>query len=136
MCRATNHFTWDCPHQEAFLVWHKEHLNSKGAGPQSKEPTPKKPPMEASMLVATTCCTSSLITDGPTAHWVGPETLVGLQVEGREDDALADSGSQVNTVTPGYVHQHESLCCHCMTLSITPSTWLGWVVRGLAHLVL
>ena len=41
-------------------------------------------------------------------HWVGPETLIGLEVEGREVDTLADSGSQVNTVMPGYVHQHES----------------------------
>ena len=41
--------------------------------------------------------------DGPTAHWVGPETLVGLQVEGMEVNALADSGSQVNTMMPGYV---------------------------------
>ena len=47
-----------------------------------------------------------MITDGPTAHWVGPETLVGLWVEGREVDALADSGSHVNTVMPSYVHQH------------------------------
>ena len=42
-----------------------------------------------------------------TAHWVGPRTLVGLWVEGREVSALADSGSQVNTVMPGYVHQYE-----------------------------
>ena len=48
-----------------------------------------------------------MVTSGPTAHWVGPETLVGLQVEGREVDALADSGSQVNTVMPNYVCQHE-----------------------------
>ena len=48
-----------------------------------------------------------MITSGPTAHWVGPETLVGLQMEGREVDTLADSGNQVNTVTPSYVHQHE-----------------------------
>ena len=40
-------------------------------------------------------------------HWVGPETLVGLWVEGREVDALADSGNQVNTVMPSYVCQHE-----------------------------
>ena len=40
-------------------------------------------------------------------HWVGPETLVGPWLEGREVDALADSGSQVNTVMPSYVHQHE-----------------------------
>ena len=32
---------------------------------------------------------------------------MGLWVEGREVDTLADSGSQVNTVTPGYVCQHE-----------------------------
>ena len=32
---------------------------------------------------------------------------MGLQVEGREVDALANSGSQVNTVMPGYIHQHE-----------------------------
>ena len=45
--------------------------------------------------------------NGPTAHWVGPKTLVGLWAEGREINALVDSGSQLNTVTPGYVHQYE-----------------------------
>ena len=63
--------------------------------------------MEGSACVATTHHTSSLIANGPTAHWVGPETLVGFWVEGREVDALADSGSQVNTMMPGYVHQQE-----------------------------
>ena len=48
-----------------------------------------------------------MIASGPIVHWVGPETLVGLRVEGREVDPLADSGSQVNTVMPRYVHQHE-----------------------------
>ena len=48
-----------------------------------------------------------MIASGSTAHWVGPETLVGLQVEGREVDALADSCSQVNTVMPSYVCQDE-----------------------------
>ena len=53
------------------------------------------------------CCASSLFADGPTTHWVGPETLVSLKVEGHKINALADSGSQVNMVMPGYVHQHE-----------------------------
>ena len=44
MCRATDHFARDCPHQEAFCTWHKEHLNSKGAGSQEKVPIPKSPP--------------------------------------------------------------------------------------------
>ena len=48
-----------------------------------------------------------MIASGPIVHWVGPETLVGLWVEGREVDTLADSGSQVNTVMPSYVCQHE-----------------------------
>ena len=43
---------------------------------------------------------------GPTAHWLGPETLVELTVEGRNFTALADSDSQVNTITPTLVQQY------------------------------
>ena len=32
MCGDTGHFTRDCPHHKAFHTWHKEHLNSLGAG--------------------------------------------------------------------------------------------------------
>ena len=46
VCGTTDHFAWDCPHREAFRVWHKEHLNSKGAGTQLKEPTPKSSPQK------------------------------------------------------------------------------------------
>ena len=42
---------------------------------------------------------------GPTAHWLGPETLVELTVEGRNFTALVDSGSQVNMITPALVQQ-------------------------------
>ena len=50
---------------------------------------------------------SSFHNNGPTAHWIGPETLVDIVVEGREAITLADSGSQVNVVTPAYVKCHE-----------------------------
>ena len=43
---------------------------------------------------------------GPTSHWIGPETLVELTMEGRNFNALADSGSQVNTITPALVQQY------------------------------
>ena len=43
---------------------------------------------------------------GPTSHWIRPETLVKLTVEGRNVNALADSGSQVNTITPALVQQY------------------------------
>ena len=81
VCGATDHFAWDCPHWETFCIWHKEHLNSKGAGPQPKE-HPEKPVTEVSAWVVTTPHASSMITSGPTAHWVGPETLVGLWLGG------------------------------------------------------
>ena len=74
----------------------------------TKEGThPDKPSTEITAHVATTHHASSLFADGPTAHWVSPETLVGLVVEGHEINALADRGSQVNMVMPGYVHEHE-----------------------------
>ena len=43
---------------------------------------------------------------GPTAHWLGPEMLVELTIEGRDFTALVDSGSQVNTIMPALVQQY------------------------------
>ena len=43
---------------------------------------------------------------GPTSHWIGPEMLVDLTIEGRNVNALADSSSQVNTITPTLVQQY------------------------------
>ena len=42
---------------------------------------------------------------GPILHWIGPETLVDLTIEGRNVNALADSSSQVNTIMPAFVQQ-------------------------------
>ena len=44
--------------------------------------------------------------DGPTTNWLGPEAVVKLVVEGCEVNALADSGSQVNTMMPEFVTQN------------------------------
>ena len=46
-----------------------------------------------------------LVVGGPTAHWIRPETLVDLMIEGRNVNTLMDSGSQVNTITPAFVWQ-------------------------------
>ena len=43
---------------------------------------------------------------GPTAHWIGPEMLVDLTIEGRNINALADSGSQVNTIMPTFMQHY------------------------------
>ena len=48
-----------------------------------------------------------LVVGGPAAHWIGPETLVDLMIEGRNVNGLVDSGSQVNTITPAFVWQYE-----------------------------
>ena len=44
VCRDTGHFTRDCPHCKAICAWHKEHLNSLGAGQNNRMPTQKKTP--------------------------------------------------------------------------------------------
>ena len=60
---------------------------------------------------------------GPTAHWIGPEMLVDLMIEGRNVNALADSGSQVNAITPIFMQQYgfpvlplEDLINHLLNL--------------------
>ena len=60
---------------------------------------------------------------GPVSHWIRPETLVDLTIEGRNINALADSGSQVNTITPTFVWQYgfpvlplEDLVDHALNL--------------------
>ena len=47
-----------------------------------------------------------LVAGGPTAHWIGPEMLVDLTIEDRNINALADSCSQVNTITFTFVWQY------------------------------
>ena len=81
---------------------------------------------------------TSLFVDGPTANWLGPEAVVKLIVEGCEVDALADSGSQVNTVTPKFVTQNrwpvlplEDLVDHLLHLVGLGGNWtwpLGFVI--------
>ena len=46
-----------------------------------------------------------LVVGGPAAHWIRPEMLVDLMIEGRDVNALVDSGSQVNTIMPTFVQQ-------------------------------
>ena len=47
-----------------------------------------------------------LVVGGPTAHWIRPEMLVDLTIEGRNVNALVDSCSQVNTITPAFAQQY------------------------------
>ena len=74
-------------------------------GSQPKELA--KTSIEVSAHIATMCSISSMIVSRPTVHWIGPEMLVGLWVEGREVDALANSGSQVNTMTSNSMQCYE-----------------------------
>ena len=60
---------------------------------------------------------------GPVSHWIRPETLVDLTIEGRNVNALVDSGSQVNTIMSTFVQQYgfpvlalEDLVSHPLNL--------------------
>ena len=135
VCRSPDHFAWDCPHWDSCMWW-KEQLNTKGVGSQLKGVN--KPSQEVNAWVATTWGMSSMIASRPTTHWVGLETLVHLSVEGREINALVDSGSQVIMVTPNYVHHDDfpmlppgDLVNHPLNLVGLGGTWthlLGFMV--------
>ena len=75
MCGSPGHFARDCPHHEVGVC----------VMGQSRD-----------LL---------LVMGGPAAHWIRPEMLVDLMIEGRDVNALVDSGSQVNTITPAFVLQ-------------------------------
>ena len=60
---------------------------------------------------------------GPISHWIRPEMLVDLTIEGRNVNALVDSGSQVNTIMPTFMQQYgfsvlplEDLVGHLLNL--------------------
>ena len=106
MCGLLGHFARDCPHHNAFKRWHCEQLNAKGAG-ENNLPAPKilNQLPEVSVHVMGQSRDPLLVMGGSTAHWIGPEMLVDLTIEGRNVNTLADSGSQVNTITPVFVRQ-------------------------------
>ena len=95
------------PHHEAFRQWHRDQANSKGVG-ESSSPTPGavrfRP--EVNVHIIGRVQNPRLEVGGPTVHWLGPETLVELTVEGRNFTALVVSGSQVNTIMPTLVQQY------------------------------
>ena len=107
MCGSPGHFARDCPHHDAFKRWHQEQLNSKGAGENSQpalRSTNTQPEVNVRMIGWVR--DPLLEARGPASHWIGPETLVDLTIEGRDVHALADSGSQVNMITPTLVQQY------------------------------
>ena len=107
---SPGHFTRGCPNRDAFRQWHWEQANSKGAG-ESSPPTlgSANTQPEVNIHVIGRIQNPLLEVEGPTSHWIGPETLVDLIVEGRNVNALADSGSQVNMSTPTLVQQYRFL---------------------------
>ena len=107
VCGSPGHFTRDCPHHDAFKQWHREQLNAKGAGKNS-QPTLRTMNQQPEVNVCMTRWIQDPVLEagGPISHWIRPETLVDLTIEGRNVNALADSGSQVNTITPTFMQQY------------------------------
>ena len=107
VCGSPGHFARDCPHHDAFKRWHWEQLNAKGVGKNSL-PAPRTMNQQPEVNVHVTRQIWDLLLEagGPTVHWIGPETLVNLMIEGRNVNALVDSGSQVNTIMPTFVQQY------------------------------
>ena len=106
VCGSPGHFPRDCPHCDAFKRWHREQLNTKGVGKNNLlAPRMVNQQPEVSVRVMGQSQDLLLVVGGPAAHWIRQEMLVDLMIEGRNVNALADSGSQVNTITPAFVQQ-------------------------------
>ena len=107
MCGSPGHFARGCPHREAFRRWHRDQANSKGVGessPPALGSASSQPEVNVRMIRRIQ--NPQLEVGGPTSHWIGPGTLVELTVKGRNFNALVDSGSQVNMITPALVQQY------------------------------
>ena len=102
---------------------------SASRGTHLKEPiTPsrKEESIAVNAWVAGAGNSTSLFVDGPTTNWLGPEAVVKFVVEGCEVDALADSGSQVNTMMPKFVTQNGWLVLPLEDLVDHPLHLVGW----------
>ena len=75
-----------------------------GVEPKSKVPISDGKPTEVATRVINTPINIKTIESEPTMRWIGPETIVDVILEGHEVVALADSGSQVNTIMPEFVN--------------------------------
>ena len=107
VCGLPGHFVRDCPHHNAFKQWHQEQANSKRAGESSPLALRSvNTQSEVNVCVIGQIRNPLLEVGGLTSHWIRPETLVDLAIEGRNVNALMDSGSQVNTITPTLVQQY------------------------------
>ena len=83
---------------------------SRGTHPEEPiTPSHKEESIAVNVQVVGARNSTSLFVDGPTTNCLGPETEVKLVVEGCEVYTLADSGSQVNTMTPKFVTQNRWL---------------------------
>ena len=107
VCGSPGHFARGCPHHDVFRRWYQEQANSKGTG-ESSPPTPgsANTQPEVNVRMIRQIRNPLLEAGGPTSHWIGPEMLVDLTIEGRNVNTLVDSGSQVNTITPALVQQY------------------------------
>ena len=113
VCGSPGHFARDCPHCDAVRRWHREQANSKGAGEDSPPaPGSANTQSEVNIRMIRWIWNTLLEAGGPTSHWIRPEMLVDLTIEGRDVNAVADSGSQVNTITPALLQQYG---CHWKT---------------------
>ena len=81
-------------------------MNPKEVG-ENSQPTPRVAKMRADLNVRVQNALHEI--GGPASHWIRPETLVNLTIDGRDTVALADSGNQVNTIMPAMVKHYGFL---------------------------
>ena len=76
-----------------------------GGGQEEQDTCPEEQPLKVVTRITSYPEVVQALEMGPMTTWVGPETLVDVMLEGCKVLALADSGSQVNTMTPEFLQE-------------------------------
>ena len=78
-----------------------------GGRPEEQDACPKEQSLKLVTRVISYPEVAPALETGPMTRWVGLEMLVDIILEGCEVSALADSGSQMNTMTLEFVQEWD-----------------------------
>ena len=96
-CGQEGHFSWECP------KW-------IGGGPQGRQPLSESEPNQGGGTQAGSPPISPpILNPEPLQCWCSPQNVTDALVEGKECQALLDSGAQCCQITMAYVKEHQLL---------------------------
>ena len=116
---------------QSFLHMAQGTFKLPGGRPEEKDACPKEQPLKLATRVTSYPEVALAMETGPTTRWVGLETLVDVMLQGCKVSALADSGSQVNTMMLEFVQEWGyPVLTPGWTCELSPASgWTWWLMH-------